>query len=209
MRSSIRLCGISAAALWLAMPTTAQDVPLLDLTQPVAEGTSTARRHRTLSYKISNTPKDGDWPVDVRLLSFDRAQYREGDPFIAEIELHARDSVVVPWSADATAVDPQRDYQAPGFRGMILYLADGNGMGVESSGRVVGSRLAPESLKALKPGDRVRIRLSGFWSFLPGGPAHVGPGMIAWQAVLTTVDEGGLARSAIRSQNAVRVQIAP
>jgi hypothetical protein len=204
-----RLCGISAVAIGLAAPSVAQEVPLLDLTPPpVATKVSpetTAGRGRAFSYRISTAPRHG-WPVTVRLLSLDHAQYHDGDPCIAEIELEARETVVLPWSLDRAAVDPQGAYRAPGFRAMLLSLDDEKGMALEVNGQAVGSQLAPVSLKTLKAGERVRIRVAGNWAFLPGGPAHVSRGTLTLRAVLTPIDEGGYAQDPIRSQNALRIR---
>jgi hypothetical protein len=98
--------------------------------------------------------------IKITLLSIDQTSYTLGDPATFEVSLEniGPGSLTIPWGApiDLERIDPGPE-EPPGFLTATIKLSS-NGYDIASS-VVYGSRLSPKSLRSLKPGERVRVRV--------------------------------------------------
>jgi hypothetical protein len=149
---------IVVATLFLALQLPAGGADdFLDLVQRTGPD---SRPGRPGSISLSGPLIDGretvlrPWPIKVTLVSVDRAVYRIGEAITFEVspENTGTDPVMIPWGApaDRDRVDPGPDAPPGYLSALIRLVADSYSVAYNGG---VGSRLLPQSLRWLKPGE--------------------------------------------------------
>ena len=152
----------------------AQSTNFLDLTQvTVARSDNTARSGNTVGtgkLSVVGLPAQSvreTLPLQIRLESMDRNEYREHDEIVFEISLQnvGRQPVTLPWEPDAEQVVTSAE--APLLEWLLVLSVDGPEFDkLTFPIRVLyGSTLSPATLKVLRPGEQARIRARGKWEF--------------------------------------------
>jgi hypothetical protein len=138
---------------------TTQDTPLIDLTIPP---------NVTAGFAGGFSKSVGS-PLTVRILGFPDQDYTAGDDFVYEVEVtnHSPEIVVIPWSNDPTGIADAIGPDA--FSSTISLLVDTE---LDKEHYIAGSMMwgdlsQPQTLLAVGPNDRFRIRGLGRWS-IPG-----------------------------------------
>ena len=185
-----------------------QPLEVLDLTVPSrsAAGPQELRSVQSFIFSLSPHAPPQTWPVRLTIKSFDKPAYRPEERFVVEVELEALDAVVIPWSADIEAPDPTGTHVAPDLKVMFVSLRSMTSKSqlIDTRGMAAGSGLVPGSLKQLAAGDRVLIKLSGFWTCFTGDCDEPLPARGTIKAELGMC-EGKYYKGTISSQNAMPV----
>jgi len=156
----LRTVVLGALIVTLGVPARSAD-DFLDLARP---GEPDTRVGRPGSISIAG-PIDGmpirqePWPLKVTLLSVDRTVYMIGERVTFEVSLENTwpDRLMIPWGApvDLDRIDPGPEAPAGYLSALIGLVAEGDSIAHDG---ICGSRLVPQSLRWLKPGERVRVR---------------------------------------------------
>lgn len=180
----LRMASTSCACIAFAGVTIAQQ-PVLDLTQRPAAVAEVERP--AVRGVVPGTPEvvaggtAGERRPDVGLsvtLKLDQTIYRWEEPFFYELELvNTSDvSILVPWSLDHPEnPTPETEARDAGYRKMRVSLnvvvGDSLWLIADTPERIIGFTSQPNSVRAMKPGDRVVIRGKGRWRLLSETPA--------------------------------------
>jgi hypothetical protein len=144
------------------------------------------------------------WPLRVTLATLDRPDYRLGTRVLFDVVLEPATSLALPWTAECQRVDPELNGKAPGYRAMSLALIDLEN-GTAASQTLCGSSLDSQSLRTVKAGERVRVRIGDNWR-LEGGSAPLKVTL----AVFAQFRQGEKILQAIkRSENTMPVNVLP
>ncbi len=209
MSSRIRVAG--GFALMLMYSIAVAQEATLDLTQPAK--TQPSENYRPVI--SARTPTSSDdvrpWPLRVRLLQPSRTAYTAGEPIVYEVELEALAEITLPWSNERYAVDPTGGYDAPAFRYMTIQLEPENGSPIKqlaATAFAYGSALVPGSLKIVRTGEKVRIRIGGHWQSVRPESDGAITGALNLRAILTPA-LGDLLLPKLISENALRISTRP
>ena len=109
-------------------------------------------------------------PLRITLLHFDKLAYRLGEQIVYEVRLEnvSNHDLTLPWSLDLDKVKPDEKKDPPGYLTSSLSLVFNDPIyGIEFVGlaSLYGSQLVPDSLKVLRPNERVRIRAARTFFF--------------------------------------------
>lgn len=108
-------------------------------------------------------------PVVITLASLDKTAYRGGEPLVFEVVVSAEREVTIPWSTSPwTMGTEERDATDGGveFHIGLEVVGDTDELNrLHTLGTVFGSNRLPGSLRTLRPGEAVRIRVPGYWQY--------------------------------------------
>jgi len=155
---------ICCLILCLVTSAPAQDTNVLDLTKLRASSEQTMTGSGGGLGPSMSTPKTTS--LKVTLKSLNKTNYYLGERVSYEIMLQniTTHTVVIPWTPDQLSVKPSlKEYPSGYMEGNIsLFISDKSSgdqfLDVQS---LYGSHLVPNSLKKLRPGERVRILAAG------------------------------------------------
>ena len=109
-------------------------------------------------------------PVGITLLRLDKTTYQLGGRIVYEVRLEnvSNHDLTLPWSLDLDKVKPDEKKDPPGYLTSSVSLVFNDPIyGIEFVGlaSLYGSQLVPDSLKVLRPNERVRIRAARTFFF--------------------------------------------
>jgi hypothetical protein len=166
--NTLLLCAIQSLCFSWSNLITLQDNDFLDLTKVTRTVTAkTTGRGGGISSTVGHTRRQpGADPFKITLLSINKRNYQLGDEVIYDILLEnvAKNAVTIPWSPDQDAVRPDENILPPGSLESFISLVvtdDASGHQAVASHPIYGSELVSGSLKILRPGHSVRIRVPG------------------------------------------------
>jgi hypothetical protein len=120
---------------------------------------------------IHRAPQKKPAPLKVTLLNVNSASYQISEQVVFEIMLEniSKEAVAIPWSIDFEKA-LQGKNSAPGYNALNIKLVFSDEKKTEVSKflgmSTYGSDLLPGSLKMLQPGQKVTMRVPGYFNFM-------------------------------------------
>lgn len=184
---------------------------VLDLTKRETE----AGTPRMWSLGGPPAPSHGDpppMPVVITLASMEKNSYRRGEPLVFEVVLKADREVTIPWSTSARTMGTEaRDATDGGIEFHIGLEVVGDTAPpnrVHTLGTIFGSNRLPGSLRTLRPGEAVTIRVPGHWQSLFFEERGALPPTVRVRAYLSAMSRTDRFRK-LYSENAVLLKTIP
>ena len=158
----------------------AKKPPLLDLTAEQAKSDEQVIKENggelpqfdspVITFATHEPWKEVSLRVDK--IEFDQTDYAVGQPFVYELLLHndGDQAIRFPWSPSLKTLDRNNKDASLGRRIAEIYLklVVGDKEETVSSGVVFGSTSVANSFQIIQPGESIRIRALGQWSFFGG-----------------------------------------